>query len=757
MQVLHYLAVWMALLTLTAVWPAPPAQGPQTQPIKADSEAKLAEPDKQSAEDVPTSPKAAASENPNQSVIDPAVKALLAVANDKDNPLGYIFPPVGERKFLGYRQVPQRYHQETAMVPTYRYETVTVTEPVTKGTQTLMTTTQRMRPVAQIGTHQVPWLVPDPTGPIVRMISVPEWGPGGAEHGPEGWLGNNALALVALLRSGVSPDREPALKILADRLSQYVLAFGIPDSTWDLAWTMVAFDEYPGGVYQSQLQRLSAKLVAGQIADGPGKGLWGPICVNPTMLRNAVSLVFSSQLAMQRQAEAAQERAFIEFNAVSLLGPAFTKATRGLTLPDARQQFGGDFEVAGWPLNLYREETADLESTALAAYALRIATTHMKLPATLDYPHGVSFCTEFSTRDALAAAVIAVAAAQHDDGSWDETVVWQPVDQFRDGGEGQFGPLAVPQELPSLGTPIATAEGCNALEDLLAVLGRIDTAKKVVKKLGKADKPAKTSGRKPKPVTLADPAEYRVQIAKGRRRLLELIAEVSNGPARERALADSRRDARAARARGPARQYGPLPVDPLWGGPLEPYSLLCQLRLESESDTRSNSDNAKRAALEELVASTIQSREATGLWPAAEDYMPWTPSLRERALYMVAPPAKRTRGQYHPADKKNVPQTYVAKAKPGHGGTVRVAVPSGPNAQQSRTANDLQSIRAQIYHDARFWSVDAEQRQRLATAYMLCFLAGTAASPDAPPVAGSDSEKKPAAIDKATPTKEPPP
>jgi hypothetical protein len=324
------------------------------------------------------------------------------------------------------------------------------------------------------------------------------------------------------------------------------------------------------------------------------------------------------------------------------------------------------------------------------------------------------------------------------------------VEQFRDGGEGQFGPAVEPQELSSLSTPIATAEGCNALEDLLTVLDRIDTSKRPATKASKkVVKPVQVSGRRPKPPTLADPAAYRAQIVKGRRRLLEQIAEVSSGPARAGANVDSSSDTRNPKPRGHATQNGPLPVDPLWGGPLEPYALLVQLRLEGENAARSDADHAKRAALEELVASAIQSQEPSGLWPVTEDFMPWTPSVRERGLCMVAPPAKRKAGQRPPAAR--------TKTMPGRGGRGWPAAVSAVTVQQSRTASALQAIRDQIYNDTRFWSVDNEETQRLATAYMLCYLAGTSGSADAPPAASTSSEKKPEAVEEPTPKEDPSP
>ncbi|MGA2066947.1 MAG: hypothetical protein ABSG86_18355 [Thermoguttaceae bacterium] len=697
--------------------------------------------------------------NPNQSVVGPAVKALLAVAKREDNPYHYIFPPVVQRK-LEFQEVPQRFSVAVLMTPVFAQEKVTVTQPVTQGTQTLMTTTQQSIPGRPMGMRPMKFLVPDPSGPIVQMVKQPIWGPGGPDRQSIGWLGNNAMAIVALLRSGVTPQREPALKTLTDRLSQYLQAFDSPDSTWDVAWAIIAFAEYPGGRYHDRLERLLGKLLSGQIAAGPGKGLWGPVCVNPALVRQAVESVFKNQAAMpqagvgvarspalpqgrpavhpaqaalQRQIVEAQERAFIELNAVSTLCPSFAQATHGVTLKDARNQFGNDVEVPGWPVNAYRELTADLESTALAAYALRVVTMHHRMPAAIEYPRGVACCRSFSIRDALAAALRAIAAAQRDDGAWDEMVAWQPVDEFRDGGVGQFGmAAAVPEALPCRHPPIATAEACNALEDLLLVLGRVEEPKK-------ATRPAKGKGRPPEPVKPAEIAQYREQIDKGRRHLLEMVAEVSKGRDAHEAIAEAPPARNAKRPAGrplawrppaggptPAggRLAGPQPVDPVWGGPLEPYALLCQLRLEADADSRPDAAAAGRIALGKLMTAAVGSQAATGLWPAPDEYMPWTPSLRERSLYLVAPPAAPAKkAPSHPA--KRTLQTPGPKAKSEHGGKAGGAAAHAPDPQPARTAQDLLAVRARVYFDPRFWSVDAKETERLATVYMLCYLAGT--------------------------------
>jgi hypothetical protein len=736
-----------------------------------DEPAKPAQPPAASAAAEPEPP--AASVNPNQTVVDPAIKALLAVAKREDNPYRYIFLPVVQRKLVDYQLVPQRYRATMCNVPVYQYQSVTVTQPVTQGTQTMMTTRQQSVPVRQIGVRPEQRLVPDPNGPITQMIRQPIWGPGGPDRESFGWLGNNAMALVALLRSGVNPAREPALKTLADRLSQHLQAFDSPDLTWDVAWTIIALAEYPGGSYHDRVERLLGRLLSGQIGEGPGKGLWGPVCVNPRLLRQAVEVVMKNQAvlpqgggaaravprpparggmnhgvnpgmnpaqaALKAQIEAAQERAFIELNAVSALGPSFAKATRPVTIKDARNQYGNDIEVPGWPVNVYRELTGDLESTALAAYALRVAATQAKLPATIEYPRGVSFCRSFSTREVLATALRAVAAAQRDDGSWDEMTAWQPVDEFRNGNEGQFGPVVtVPEALPAGRPPIATAQACNAMDDLLLALGRLAEPKKAARLV-------RGKGRPPEPVKLADPEQYRRQIARGREHLLAMIADVAgrleSGEAPQVAKTPPARSAKRPPAVPP--QARPLALNPVWGGAMEPYALLCQLRLEGQPTSPSDENAAAaRTALDGLMTATILSQQADGLWPAPADYVPWTPSVRERDLYLAAPPAEAPKKTPpHAAGKKTSHTPAGGKAKSEHGNP-QTPVPPGLDVQPFRTMAALSALR-----NPPFWMASRDETERLATVYMLCYLAGTLHAP--PPDASADSTDSEADGDKS--------
>jgi len=697
---------------------------------------------------------------PSESAAERAVKALLAAMKRDDNPFCYVFPPIQHRKVQGYEDFEQRYTKKQVSVPVYddQYETVTVTRPVKEGSRTLMKTFQERRIVRrkQTGTREEEQLVLDPKGDVVRTEKRPILGPGGPDQQPAGWLGNNAMALAVLLRCGVTPQQEPSLEKLAERLSLHVYAFGIPDSTWDLAWTLVAFVEYPDGRYRHHLERLYGRLLSGQIAEGPGKGLWGPVCVSPALLRRAVEEVHQNQPALNQpgmnqpgnapvmpvmpmprvpgrrwpgpvmpfqpnvgpnvvpdaakikgEVEAAQERVFHAFAAVSMHGPRFAEATQPAVLKDEHNSFGNDVYVPGWPVNLYREITADLESTALAAYALRVVAAHHTLPASIEFPRGVSFAGRFSTRDALANALATISAAQREDGSWDEMVRWQLVKEFRNGNEGQFGPeIKAPDPVPSQAPAIATAQACDAMEDLLAALERVREPTKMKTKPKAKVKP-KTKEPAAKPVKLADPAVYREQIVKGRTRLLQEITEVARDQA-SGLVPDINRPARANKqAIGRRRHEFPwLVVEPLWGGLLEPYSLVCQVRLEGMTESTAQSRKADRLPAMGFVASAVGLQAPSGLWPVEGTRLPWTPSLRERGLLLAA-------------------------ALPGE---------KAGDAGGDRTDARIYELLVQRLYHSSWWRYNPGDAERLATAHMLLYLSGETAAgsgaAEASPVAG---------------------
>jgi hypothetical protein len=613
----------------------------------------------------------------NSRAADRAVRALLAVMNNADNPMGYAFPPTSRGKPERYVDVERRYSSKTVTRPVYelRYETVIVMKAVKEGSRTELKPVPERRVVGkkQVGTRDVEVLVLDPNGSIVRTEKRPVFGAGGLDLEPAGWLGNNAMALTALLRCGVTPEKEPVLEKLGDRLSRHIDAFGTPDSTWDLAWAIVAFAEYPNARYSGHLERLCGRLLCGQIAQGRGKGLWGPVCVSPTLLRQLCEELSSipaappksaprparkpgggmpvnPNFAAQAKIELARERMFNAFKAVSMHASRFAKATQYETLKDEHNSYGNDVRLPGWPINLYREVTADLESTALAAYALRVYAEHLTLPATIDFPRGTSVATDFSTREALAGALVAVSRAQRNDGSWNEMVVWQPVDEFRNGTEGQFGPNVQPSEdLPSQSPPIATAEACAAMEDLLAALDHVQPAKKSRLKphAAKGPKPANRA-KPPKPIQLAAPAQYREQIAKGRQRLLALTAKASRNQLKGLAP-DAHQTVdqeQASRRRRLSQRLGPA-IDPVFGGLLDPYSLVCQLRLDHGAGPARRDDQDYLDA-QTFVASTVGLQTAAGFWPATGQALHWTPSVRERAVFLTLHPAAK--GQAGPLE-----------------------------------------------------------------------------------------------------------
>ena len=313
------------------------------------------------------------------------------------------------------------------------------------------------------GTRKVETRVIDPNGTIVHKRRDTADGPGedAFEWQMPCWLGDNAMALTTLLRCGLTPEKEPGLQRIAEHISLHIDTFGIPDSTWDLAWAMIAFAEYPGGRYNGHIERLYGRLLSGQITQGPGRGLWGPVCVSPVLLRRVCEEFQAlEQLApppagqapawtkgamgpranpndqagvdaAKAKIDAAQERLFHAFASVSMVGSRFANATDTLKMPKSvHGGYENDVELFGWPVNVYREITGNLESTALAAYALRIVAERHALPGECGVSPANVPCDGVLDSGSLGGSVVAVAKAQRKDASWDEMVVWRSGRRF---------------------------------------------------------------------------------------------------------------------------------------------------------------------------------------------------------------------------------------------------------------------------------------------------------------------------------------
>lgn len=433
-----------------------------------------------------------------------AVAAILAIMKHEDNNMGFVFPLIHQRKVVEWKDVEVRYTRKTVTVPIWKdlYKPVDVLVPKKSGSVTIMRkeTRKQLFKRIKVGERQAEHLVRDNAGDIIRIERRPVYGDGGPDIQKIGWYGNNAMALYALLDAGLTPDDEPALARLAESIKSYITVYGVPDYTWDIAWCVAAYAKYPGNEYEFTLNRLVSRLLAGQCTAKKQRGTWGPLCVSADHL--ALVLTEFSQvetLAEKLEAFAEQQkvkqddprleerRAAIErareeiaeqFQLVSRTANRFVDVKKNRIIEDPYLLLGPGLHVDGWPYSLYQETMADLQSTALAAFALRVTHEEGKLQPQYKFEHlrsvrGTPLVQRpIKTETLLEQTLKTLSAAEDTAGQWNEMIHWEETQEFlrlQDRFKGP--PVTIPTTVESKKTPISNAYAVAAIEDLLKILG----------------------------------------------------------------------------------------------------------------------------------------------------------------------------------------------------------------------------------------------------------------------------------------------
>jgi len=566
----------------------------------------------------------------DRKAIKAGVEALLTVVREEENTDRVVFPVIRQSKIIGREteEFEVRYKQVKVTVPVFKnhYKTQEVIVPVKEGSLTVMKKVTRKVLVRreQAGERVVERLRADPEGDIVKTRTRVKLtrGPGGPDIETMNWAGRNAMALYALLEAGVTPEQEPALQDMAASLDSHLFLHGLGDDTFDLAWLTAALSRYPGGAYHHTVEKLTERLIAGQCQADEGRGLWGPVCVNPQQLK-AVILEFERVQAaseklksqgklakkgeepgkLQVELQMAQEHVAWVFSLVSRNGPWFSLATRRWTIQGDGEELHGRM-VSGWPYNAYQSTMADLQSTALALFALRVAHQHNALPETFDFRliRGVTdkpLAKPMQTRQQLTQTLQTLTRMHNPRNGWDEGIVWQTNSTFarlNDSYKGQ--PVAIPKEVQSLATPICNAHAASALSDLTILLGEKATTR--YKELTEST---------------------RAKVGEGAPPVFEHLA----------ALPTPAQAAKALRNNVTFERYRAFA--PVAGGYLEPYEYFEAMRL---SPATVSGNAAQEAVYSKMVTWLIDQQLKNGLWPALEQQS-WvsTPALREFARVRV--------------------------------------------------------------------------------------------------------------------------
>lgn len=414
----------------------------------------------------------------------------------------WVLPPRRTRRRIGSEEVQRRYREVTVEVPVYEMleQEVLVQRrgDSDRPGGTLQTRTLRVRG-ERTGTRTDVRLRRDDDGPIVRTERRAIWGDGGPDEWFLGTLGNNALVALALLRSDLPEAQEAAVPMI-EFFSELVQEHGPPDLTWDLAWLIVLFAEYGDVSLHEMTSRMTGKLMLGQVRQGAAAGLWGPMAIDPEHLAALWQRYYDASFAyeglvarfgesprsraeQQRLAEAVQQvqetrQAIQEYTwFYRLVRPQNT----WLQLED---EFGdpAPYRFLQPPEYVINQQTADMESTWLALYAIRIARDRNLVPGQLPQAparlpgnrRAVAPSPPPSPRDVLHLASQALGRAAHGSGAFSELNRHQPVRAFDEMTALPGVPLSHDvrfPELPSPNTLTATAQGFSALVQIGRIMG----------------------------------------------------------------------------------------------------------------------------------------------------------------------------------------------------------------------------------------------------------------------------------------------
>ncbi len=429
----------------------------------------------------------------------------------------WILPPQRSRQRLGREAVEVRFREELVEVPVYAQEEREIMVQPRGGTgetvRGLERRTIRVRG-EQIGTQMQRRLVRDPAGPILRQENRVIWGPGGPDEWSIALFGTNAMAGVALLRSG-HPEAERVTGPMLDFLAELVRMEGPPDLTWDLAWMIVLFAESDRESVQDLVPGMMAKLMAGQVREGPGAGLWGPLALSPEVLAGHWLRVWDASRQLQtltdQVGESPTRRSDVE--RLGELTQGVLRAQRDL---DAYTWIHRDADVfRAWvelndpngegvlrvrrPMEyLFNQVNVDLESTWLALYALRVGRERGLLPAALpEIPRvaqeprrGVpppQIRSLPAPRQILLDGAASLARIQLGSGAFAEANLHQPVRTFDELTALPGVPLPE-TPFPPLENPVtltATAQGFAAWTQMMRLLG-LDAMRAYAPRMGRA-------------------------------------------------------------------------------------------------------------------------------------------------------------------------------------------------------------------------------------------------------------------------------
>lgn len=444
---------------------------------------------------------------------DVAAAVLLGVSYFRSQALtnaeNWLFHPLQGYRVKGYENRTVRYKEVTITIPGQKLEPYEVMVPGATPGEPMRSET-RYRSVGRDPSKDTTRidLVQDPNGPIAREERVAIYEKDEGSVWRYGALGNNGLAILALRRCGVAGD-DPLVVTPGQNLAKIVATFGLPDNTRNLAGLTAGFAVLPGEEFKNLTERCAAKLMDAQIVSGPGTGLWGPVAVSTPMASAYLKLLtrlgdekkaLQADLAAEQQKrpggkptakaksmeeeikrlDARLEHMQSDTHRITQLGfslfGAMGNPRHGGRITLTQQ--ADSINIDALPYVIQNQISADLDSTALAILALRVAFENGRLPAKTWRPDPpkpagpglppptAEFPPPRTAAEVLALAARAITAARNADGLWPELNIHQPVSDF---AWLKSIPQIKPEAFPKLRQPVtvaSTAAGAASLANI---------------------------------------------------------------------------------------------------------------------------------------------------------------------------------------------------------------------------------------------------------------------------------------------------
>lgn len=402
------------------------------------------------------------------------VASLLARQQAPENDTSLVFPPMQWRRVVewtvtevphravkrkeavyentyGERLAPQR--DEYGEIIGYKKERIVISRRI-------------------VGHREVTRYVRDPEGDVMRDVRRPVYE--SAEQTdvlPRGYFGLNGMALYVLCEAGLGND--PRVREHAQALHGQLNEYGLPDTTWDIAWLAKGYAVLPDRAeYEQLIEHLASKLIGGQTParSREGGGLWGPVAINydaflryldlEMKVRAELNAVREAADALPEDAKRQRERAteiisklekaqgdlFEAMRVTSQQGSRLRSVTRPWKANDTTT-------VAPLPYYVFSRVALDIGSTARAASALATLQSHeLLLPRTVHpTPTGKPVVSPVNTRSALAAALAAIVAKQdRTTHGWNEANLLIPNATFAKVPPGLFEPVPDDRSIPTL-------------------------------------------------------------------------------------------------------------------------------------------------------------------------------------------------------------------------------------------------------------------------------------------------------------------